>query len=252
MGRRRDRDDLARRVNTPHLSRGLCLLARIAARLPAQCHSHVQPPLRRFHPGSCAAIHVNMCVAPPPLTSPWALAQIANTALLPSLPLALSAKDMQALKVRAGEGGGTCGGRGPRTHSAPAHHTCDRLCTVPPLAGPLALPPEGVWLPGGAGRRVPAQTEVMTGCSTLGLPLAAACHPCAPAVSAPVAAQRTSCAPSPPLLARTRPLRLRSHSQAIQGTKPQTLGYALHDSPIGLAAWILEKFYVRGSWPGSA
>jgi microsomal epoxide hydrolase len=30
--------------------------------------------------------------------------------------------------------------------------------------------------------------------------------------------------------------------QAIQGTKPQTLGYALNDSPVGLAAWIVEKF----------
>jgi pimeloyl-ACP methyl ester carboxylesterase len=30
--------------------------------------------------------------------------------------------------------------------------------------------------------------------------------------------------------------------QAIQGTKPQTLAYAHTDSPIGLAAWIVEKF----------
>jgi pimeloyl-ACP methyl ester carboxylesterase len=30
--------------------------------------------------------------------------------------------------------------------------------------------------------------------------------------------------------------------QRIQGTKPQTLGYALNDSPAGLAAWIVEKF----------
>jgi len=30
--------------------------------------------------------------------------------------------------------------------------------------------------------------------------------------------------------------------QQIQGTKPQTLGYALEDSPAGLAAWIVEKF----------
>jgi len=30
--------------------------------------------------------------------------------------------------------------------------------------------------------------------------------------------------------------------QQIQGTKPQTLGFALNDSPIGLAAWIVEKF----------
>lgn len=29
---------------------------------------------------------------------------------------------------------------------------------------------------------------------------------------------------------------------AIQGTKPQTIGYALNDSPVGLAAWIVEKF----------
>ncbi|HTI94543.1 MAG TPA: epoxide hydrolase [Puia sp.] len=31
----------------------------------------------------------------------------------------------------------------------------------------------------------------------------------------------------------------------LQSTKPQTLAYAVNDSPIGLAAWIIEKFY---SW----
>ena len=30
--------------------------------------------------------------------------------------------------------------------------------------------------------------------------------------------------------------------QQIQGTKPQTIGIALNDSPLGLAAWIVEKF----------
>jgi microsomal epoxide hydrolase len=30
--------------------------------------------------------------------------------------------------------------------------------------------------------------------------------------------------------------------QRIQATKPQTLGFALNDSPAGLAAWIVEKF----------
>jgi microsomal epoxide hydrolase len=30
--------------------------------------------------------------------------------------------------------------------------------------------------------------------------------------------------------------------QQIQGTKPQTLAFALTDSPAGLAAWIVEKF----------
>lgn len=29
----------------------------------------------------------------------------------------------------------------------------------------------------------------------------------------------------------------------LQGTRPQTLGYALNDSPVGLLAWILEKFW---------
>jgi len=37
--------------------------------------------------------------------------------------------------------------------------------------------------------------------------------------------------------------------QEIQGTKPQTLGYALEDSPAGLAAWIAEKF---GAWSDGA
>src|SRR5262249_4390753 len=30
--------------------------------------------------------------------------------------------------------------------------------------------------------------------------------------------------------------------QPIQATRPQTLGVALADSPVGLAAWIIEKF----------
>jgi pimeloyl-ACP methyl ester carboxylesterase len=36
--------------------------------------------------------------------------------------------------------------------------------------------------------------------------------------------------------------------KAIQGTRPQTLGYGLTDSPAGLAAWILEKWR---SWADS-
>jgi len=32
--------------------------------------------------------------------------------------------------------------------------------------------------------------------------------------------------------------------QAIQGSRPQTLAYGLNDSPVGLAAWIVEKFRV--------
>jgi microsomal epoxide hydrolase len=37
-------------------------------------------------------------------------------------------------------------------------------------------------------------------------------------------------------------MREESGYQAIQGTKPQTLSYALTDSPVGLCAWIVEKF----------
>jgi pimeloyl-ACP methyl ester carboxylesterase len=37
-------------------------------------------------------------------------------------------------------------------------------------------------------------------------------------------------------------LREETGYQAIQGTKPQTLAFALADSPVGLAAWIAEKF----------
>jgi microsomal epoxide hydrolase len=37
-------------------------------------------------------------------------------------------------------------------------------------------------------------------------------------------------------------LREETGYSSIQGTRPQTLAYALTDSPVGLAAWILEKF----------
>ncbi|MBV1881734.1 MAG: epoxide hydrolase [Pseudomonadales bacterium] len=39
--------------------------------------------------------------------------------------------------------------------------------------------------------------------------------------------------------------------QKIQGTKPQTLGYGLNDSPAGLAAWITEKFHAWTDCNGS-
>ena len=36
--------------------------------------------------------------------------------------------------------------------------------------------------------------------------------------------------------------RMETGYQMIQGTRPQTLGFGLNDSPAGLAAWIVEKF----------
>jgi microsomal epoxide hydrolase len=38
--------------------------------------------------------------------------------------------------------------------------------------------------------------------------------------------------------------------QEIQGTKPQTLGWGLNDSPAGLASWIVEKFHGWSDHPG--
>ena len=37
---------------------------------------------------------------------------------------------------------------------------------------------------------------------------------------------------------------------AIQGTKPQTLGYAMNDSPAGWAAWVIDKVHVLCDCPG--
>src|SRR3546814_2145448 len=38
----------------------------------------------------------------------------------------------------------------------------------------------------------------------------------------------------------------------LQGTRPQTLGIAMSDSPVGVAAWILEKFGVWADVPRRA
>jgi epoxide hydrolase len=38
--------------------------------------------------------------------------------------------------------------------------------------------------------------------------------------------------------------------EAIQGTRPQTIGYLLDDSPAGLAAWLIEKFHEWTVPPG--
>ena len=40
--------------------------------------------------------------------------------------------------------------------------------------------------------------------------------------------------------------------QQIQGSKPQSLGYGLNDSPAGLAAWIVEKFHGWTDMPQGA
>ena len=38
---------------------------------------------------------------------------------------------------------------------------------------------------------------------------------------------------------------------AIQGTRPLTLGYGLNDSPVGLAAWIIDKFWAWSDHGGN-
>src|SRR6476620_2710385 len=54
--------------------------------------------------------------------------------------------------------------------------------------------------------------------------------------------EHLSAAKQAALDARARYARDDSGYSKIQGTKPQTIGYALDDSPVGLAAWIIEKF----------
>lgn len=44
--------------------------------------------------------------------------------------------------------------------------------------------------------------------------------------------------------------RLEGGYMAIQSTKPVTLSYAMADSPLGVAAWILEKFHRWSELPG--
>lgn len=50
-----------------------------------------------------------------------------------------------------------------------------------------------------------------------------------------------------------RTLELNNHRAygAIQGTRPVTLGYALNDSPAGLAAWIVDKFWAWSDHQGN-
>jgi microsomal epoxide hydrolase len=64
-----------------------------------------------------------------------------------------------------------------------------------------------------------------------------------------LAVRRDVSAPAEPTEAETAYLAELQHWQReetgyqwIQGTKPQTLAYGLTDSPVGLAAWIVEKF----------
>lgn len=51
---------------------------------------------------------------------------------------------------------------------------------------------------------------------------------------------------------RVRYMQNETAYQQIQGTKPQTLGYGLNDSPAGLAAWIVEKFHGWSDMPQGA
>ena len=66
--------------------------------------------------------------------------------------------------------------------------------------------------------------------------------------------QRNSADPEELALTSARAAYMRNETgyQAIQGTKPQTLGYGLADSPAGVAAWIVEKFHGWSDLPQGA
>jgi hypothetical protein len=51
------------------------------------------------HRDTCVGIHINMPLAMPSLSNPLHLLQLANALLAPSVPLLLSAQELQALQV---------------------------------------------------------------------------------------------------------------------------------------------------------
>lgn len=62
----------------------------------------------------------------------------------------------------------------------------------------------------------------------------------------PTAANAGAQAPTPPPASAVNSLVNAAHNlgyQELQSTKPQTLGQGLSDSPLGLASWIVEKWY---------
>ena len=74
----------------------------------------------------------------------------------------------------------------------------------------------------------------LAGCGGGAAPAAAAANPSTP-----------SAAPAPPSPTTNANVN-GAHNlgyQEIQSTKPQTLGHGLSDSPVGLASWIVEKWY---------
>ncbi|MEO8777497.1 MAG: alpha/beta hydrolase [Rhodanobacter sp.] len=66
------------------------------------------------------------------------------------------------------------------------------------------------------------------------------------------AADRTlSAAESEWLVVRARWAEQEGGYSHLQATRPQTLAYALTDSPVGLAAWLLEKFFAWSDGDGA-
>jgi len=63
------------------------------------------------------------------------------------------------------------------------------------------------------------------------------------------AAAPTCAADQAYLAARRRTHAIEGGYSHLQATRPQTLGYALQDSPVGAAAWILEKFAAWSDLP---
>eukprot|EP00775_Hariotina_reticulata_P001370 gene1370-1712_t len=54
--------------------------------------------LAKYHTRSCAAVHVNMCLALPRYYNPLHLLQVANVALLPRVPLLMSKVEVRRVK----------------------------------------------------------------------------------------------------------------------------------------------------------
>jgi len=72
------------------------------------------------------------------------------------------------------------------------------------------------------------------------------------AVPSPLPAQGANAAEREAIAAMTRHMTDGGGYSHEQSTRPQTLGYALSDSPVGLAAWIYEKFHAWTDNDGEA
>jgi len=159
---------------------------------------------RRHHSSTCAGIHINMCVTRPNLTNPMHLLQLINAFLLPSVPLLLTSSDIQRVQVRGRVGAGVDSIHN-KQWAWTVYANARWVCIILPCKATLAH-----WL-------LARRPSVLRGGATCGGSSAQTLCPCVTPLP------HGSCC-------RQDLKRFQSQEagyQKIQGTKPQTLAYAL-------------------------